>query len=34
MVTGTTAVASKELKRSWIGFEIQSTYIEVSNKRI
>lgn len=34
MGTGTTAVASKELGRDYIGFEMQPTYIDVANKRI
>jgi DNA modification methylase len=34
MGTGTTAVACNNLKRNWIGFELQQEYIEVANKRI
>ena len=32
--TGTTALASKELKRKFIGFEINPEYIKISNKRL
>ena len=32
--TGTTALASKELKRAFIGFEINPGYIKISNKRL
>lgn len=34
MGTGTTAIAAKELERDYIGFEIEPTYIDVTNKRI
>jgi DNA modification methylase len=34
MGTGTTAVSAKKLDRNFIGFERQSEYIEVANKRI
>lgn len=32
--SGTTAVASELTKRKWIGFETESKYIEVINKRL
>ncbi|PCK18155.1 cytosine methyltransferase [Bacillus pumilus] len=32
--SGTTAVASELTKRKWIGFETESKYIEVMNKRL
>ena len=32
--TGTTALASKELNRNYIGFEISEEYLKVSNKRL
>lgn len=32
--SGTTAVASKELKRHWIGFEINPEYHKIANNRI
>jgi len=31
--TGTTAVASKELGRNWIGFDLNQEYVDLSNKR-
>ena len=31
---GTTAVASKELKRKWIGIESNSDYIKISKTRM
>jgi len=34
MVTGTTAVVSKKLKRNYIGSEISDEYIKVANKRL
>ncbi len=34
MGTGTTAVASNELGRNWIGFEMQQDYINLANSRI
>jgi site-specific DNA-methyltransferase (adenine-specific) len=34
MGTGTTAVASNELDRNWIGFEMQQDYINLANSRI
>jgi site-specific DNA-methyltransferase (adenine-specific) len=34
MGTGTTGVACKELNRNWIGFELQSEYIDIANQRI
>jgi DNA modification methylase len=34
MGTGTTAISAKKLSRKFIGFEKQSEYIEVANKRI
>lgn len=34
MGSGTTAVASKELNRNFIGFEISKEYIDIANKRI
>jgi site-specific DNA-methyltransferase (adenine-specific) len=34
MGTGTTAVASKELSRNYLGFELQKDYIEVAEKRL
>lgn len=34
MGTGTTGLASTNLYRNYIGFEIQSDYIEIANKRI
>lgn len=34
MGSGTTAIVSKELNRQFIGFEISSKYIEMSNKRL
>jgi site-specific DNA-methyltransferase (adenine-specific) len=33
MGTGTTAVASKELGRNWIGFDLNQEYVDLSNKR-
>jgi DNA modification methylase len=33
MGTGTTAVASKELCRNWIGFDLNQEYVDLSNKR-
>lgn len=32
--SGTTAVAAENCKRNWIGFETESEYIEVANKRL
>jgi DNA modification methylase len=32
--TGTTALASKELGRNWIGFDVNQEYVDLSNKRI
>lgn len=32
--SGTTAIACKQLKRNFIGFEINSEYIEIANKRL
>lgn len=34
MGTGTTGVAAKNLGRNWIGFDIQSEYVEFAKKRI
>jgi len=34
MGAGTTAVASKELNRNWIGIEREEKYLEVANKRL
>jgi site-specific DNA-methyltransferase (adenine-specific) len=34
MGSGTTAIASHELKRKWIGSEISSQYCEIARKRI
>jgi DNA modification methylase len=34
MGTGTTAIAAKELNRNYIGFELQSDYITIAEKRI
>ena len=34
MGSGTTAVVAKKLKRHFIGFEIEETYIEMANKRL
>jgi DNA modification methylase len=34
MGTGTTGLACKELGRNWIGFELQSEYIDIANQRI
>lgn len=34
MGSASTAVASSLLKRNWIGFELDSTYIELANKRL
>jgi site-specific DNA-methyltransferase (adenine-specific) len=34
MGSGTTAVAATNLNRNWIGFETESEYIEVANKRL
>ncbi|MEM4994864.1 site-specific DNA-methyltransferase [Priestia sp. SB1] len=34
MGSGTTAVAATNLNRKWIGFETESEYIEVTNKRL
>lgn len=32
--TGTTAVACKQLKRNFIGFEIEPKYVEIANRRL
>ena len=32
--SGTTAVASKLLKRNYVGYEINKDYIEIANKRL
>ena len=32
--TGTTCIASKQLNRNWMGFEMQQSYIDLSNSRI
>jgi len=32
--TGTTAVASKELSRNWLGFDINQEYVDLANKRL
>lgn len=34
MGSGTTAVASKQLKRKFIGFEINKNYVDMANKRL
>ncbi|PRS47590.1 cytosine methyltransferase [Bacillus sp. MZGC1] len=34
MGSGTTAVACENLNRQWIGFETESEYIEIANKRL
>jgi DNA modification methylase len=34
MGTGTTAIASIEEKKNWIGSEISKEYIDIANKRI
>lgn len=34
MGSGTTAMATKELKRNFLGFEITQEYIEIANKRL
>lgn len=34
MGSGTTALVSRKLKRNYIGFEINPTYIEIANKRL
>lgn len=34
MGSGTTAIASINLNRKWIGFELEPKYVEISNKRI
>lgn len=34
MGSGTTAVAAKELKRNFIGFEVTQEYIDIANKRL
>ena len=34
MGSGTTAIASMQLNRDWIGIEKDKSYIDLSNKRI
>ena len=34
MGTGTTAVACKQLKRNFIGFELNPEYISIANERL
>lgn len=34
MGSGTTAVAAEKLRRNWIGFEIESKYVELTRKRV
>lgn len=34
MGSGTTGIACVEMKRNYIGFEINKDYIDVANKRI
>ena len=34
MGSGTTAIACKQLQRRFIGFEIESRYVEIANKRL
>ena len=34
MGSGTTAIVAEELKRQWIGFDIDQKYIEITQNRI